>query len=140
MRKSISSVIFACGLFLPCSSLFAQSSGASICVAPIVAEKPKTCAPGLCDAGPISFKLDDRDIQAWPNVESLKIDGLDATAKHRVTVYRAGKAQQSFSFRYPVMGYKYPGNRSNNACLFLDSMYWEVQLWPIEDAPWCRCK
>jgi hypothetical protein len=140
MRKSFSFVIFVCGLLLPGTPMFAQDGSASICVAPITAEKPKTCAPGLCAAGPISFKLDDRPLTPWPDKECLTIDGLNATAKHRVTVYRAGKAQQSFSFRYPVIGNKYPGIRSNNACLFLDDLYWEVQLWPTKDAPWCKCK
>jgi len=63
----------------------------------------------------------------------VKIDGLDLAAKHRVTVYRAGKAQQSFRFNFPVNG-------SNNACLFFNDLYWTVQLWERKAAPWCKCK
>jgi hypothetical protein len=122
-----------CTTSLLCPSLLAQSGSASICVAPTDVEKPETCAPGFCTPGPISFKLDNRPLIPWPKTECMKIDGIDSATKHRVTLYRAGKAQQSFSFRFPVYG-------SNNACLFLNDMYWTVQLWDRKGAPWCKCK
>ncbi|MGA3371137.1 MAG: hypothetical protein ABSC48_05185 [Terracidiphilus sp.] len=127
-------VVLLCTVYLFCSSMLAQSNSASICVAPTDIENPTTCGtPELCTPGPISFKLDDRPIAPWPKAECLKIDGLDAAKKHRVIVYRAGKAQQSFSFRFPVYG-------SNNACLFLNDLYWTVQLWDRKGAPSCKCK
>jgi len=133
MCKFISFVIFVSGLLVLRPPLFAQDGGASVCVAPTATEKVDRCAPFLCEDGPISFKLDNREIQNWPKLECLKIDGLDPVAKHRVTVFRAGKAQQSFSFRFPVDG-------SNSACLFLNDLYWTAQLWNRKGAPWCKCK
>ena len=90
-------------------------------VAPNKAERPQTCTPGLCDPGKLSLRIDGGAIQPWPPSTVLIIDGLSITGRHRVVVYRADKAQQSFSFRFS--DYKSP-----NLCLFLDDMYWTAQL------------
>jgi hypothetical protein len=63
----------------------------------------------------------------------MKVDDLDMAAKHRVVVYRAGKPQQSFGFRFS-------GFEENKACLFLNGLYWTAQLWEPKRAPWCKCK
>jgi hypothetical protein len=126
--------VFFFAVSLLSRGLWAQSGGASVCVAPTAVEKPERCAtPELCTPGPLSFKLDNQPVLPWPKAESLKIGGLDATARHRVIVYRAGKAQQSFRFKFPVNG-------SNDACLFLNDLYWDVELWRERDAPWCKCE
>src|ERR1700730_4406608 len=60
----------------------AESDRASLCVAPNSDESVVRCAPGLCGSGKISFKVDDQPVLPWPKVESTKISGLDAVAKH----------------------------------------------------------
>jgi hypothetical protein len=52
----------------------------------------------------------------------MKIEGLNGTARHRVIVYRARKAQQSFAFRLSEF-------KSPTPCLFLNDLYWTVQFW-----------
>jgi hypothetical protein len=110
----------------------AQSDTASLCVAPSTAETPQRCSPGLCASGSLSLKLDDQPVMPWPKSQSLRIDGLSSTAKHRVIIYRAGKAQQSFKFDFSDF-------KSNEACLFLNDLYWTAQLWEPNKAPWCKC-
>jgi hypothetical protein len=63
----------------------------------------------------------------------MEVTDLNATKQHMVTVYRGGKAQQSFSFEFS--SYK-----SKKLCLFLNDLYWTVQLWESKRAPWCKCK
>jgi hypothetical protein len=92
-----------------------------------------TCAPGLCGSGKLSLKIDDQSISPWPKTNSMKISGLDAGAKHRVVIYRAGKPQQSFRFRFSEF-------KENKACLFLNDLYWTAHLWEPKQAPWCKCK
>jgi hypothetical protein len=116
-----------------CVSLSAQSGSVSLCVAPNSAEPAVRCAPGLCGSGKISLKIDDRPVLQWPKAESLKIVGLDAAARHRVVIYRASRPQQSFKFQFSDF-------KSNEACLFLNDLYWTAQLWEPERAPWCKCK
>jgi len=132
-HRTLAAVIFIFVTCLACSSQSAESDSASLCVAPNSAESPVRCAPGLCDSGKLALKLDDRPVLAWPTVESMKIGGLDATARHRVVIYRAGKPQQSFRFRFSEF-------KLNRACLFLNDLYWTAQLWNSKEAPWCKCK
>jgi len=72
-------------------------------------------------------------MQPWPKSESMKVDGLSTTARHRVVIYRAGKAQQSFTFRFSDF-------ESSSPCLFLNDLYWTAQLWERKKAPWCKCR
>lgn len=130
-RSPLIGVIFAIGASFASAS--AQSENGSLCVAPYSVERPTTCAEGLCDSGPLSFKLDDRPVVSWPRVNSLKLVDLDTAAKHRVTVYRAGKPQQSFRFVYSSL-------KSMDACLFINDLYQDVQLWTAKSSPWCKCK
>ena len=114
-------------------NLNAQSQTSSLCVAPNSAETPQRCAPGLCDSGDLSLKIDHRPIQSWPKSESMKIDGLSISERHRVVIYRAKKAQQSFVFRFSDF-------KSRRPCLFLNDLYWTAQLWESSTAPWCKCQ
>jgi hypothetical protein len=63
----------------------------------------------------------------------MKLGGLSTTARHRVVIYRAGKAQQSFTFHFADF-------KSPTPCLFLNDLYWTAQLWESKQAPWCKCK
>lgn len=112
--------------------LCGQSAVNSVCVAPNGAEEPQTCAPGLCAPGPLALKFDQRSLHDWPKAQSPKVDDLELNQRHRVTIYRAGKPQQSFTFRFA--DYKSP-----RLCLFLNDMYWTAQLWEANQAPWCKC-
>lgn len=96
-------------------------------------EEVARCAPGLCGSGKISLKIDDQPVLPWPKAKSMEINDLDAAAKHRVVIYRAGKPQQSFRFRFSDF-------KENKACLFLNDLYWTAQLWEPKQAPWCKCK
>ena len=89
--------------------------------------------PGFCAGGKLSLRIDRQPIQAWPQSESVRIGGLSTTARHRVFIYRDGKAQQSFTFRFAEF-------KSNTPCLFLNDPYWTAQLWEGKDAPWCKCR
>jgi hypothetical protein len=91
-------------------------------------ERSPRHAPGLCDSGRLSLRVDHRPIQSWPKSESMKIDGLSTTGRHRVVVYRAEKAQQSFTFRFSDF-------KSPKPCLFLNDLYWTAQLWGSHQAP-----
>lgn len=134
MRKSGSiAVLLCCTLVFPCMDLQAQSDTGSICIAPNTAETPQRCAPGLCAGGKLSLRIDRQPIQAWPHSESIRIGGLTTTASHRVFIYRGGKEQQSFTFRFSEF-------KSSTPCLFLNDLYWTAQLWEGKAAPWCKCR
>jgi hypothetical protein len=122
-------------LTVSCVSLHGQSENRSLCVAPISNnnETPLYCAPpGVCGCGKLSLRIDDRGIESWPKSESMKIDGLNATGKHRVVIFRGGKAQTSFAFSFANF-------KSPTPCLFLDGAYLTAQLWESKGAPWCKC-
>ena len=116
-----------------CLGLQAQSDTRSICVAPKAAETPQRCAPGLCAGGELSLRIDRQSVQHWPKSGSMRISGLSTTARHRIVIYRAGKAEQSFSFRFSEF-------KSNIPCLFLNDLYWTAELWEAKRAPWCKCR
>ena len=122
-------------LILSAFTLHAQSEMRSLCVAPNAGERPQRCggAPGLCNGGAISLRIDKQPVQPWPKAKCVKIEGLDTATRHRVVVYRAGKAQQSFTFRFSEF-------KSPTPCLFLNDLYWTAQLWEAKQAPWCKCK
>lgn len=132
-RRIIAITVFTFAACLICSSQSGEPDSGSLCVAPSSDEEVVRCAPGLCGSGKISLKIDDQPILPWPKAESLKISDLDATARHCVVVYRAGKPQQSFRFRFSDF-------KENKACLFLNDLYWTAQLWDPKQAPGCKCK
>jgi hypothetical protein len=112
---------------------YLHARSGTVCVAPSPGETPQRCAPGLCGSGELSFKIDGRPVQSWPKIDSLKLDGLDASQRHRVVIYRAKKPQQSFVFRFSDF-------KSPKLCLFSNDLYWTAQLWEAQRAPWCKCQ
>ena len=78
----------------------AQATSPTLCIAPNSGAKPERCAPGLCDGGDLSVRLDDRPRIDWPKDRNVAVTDLDGAIQHRVVLYRAGKAQQSFKFRF----------------------------------------
>src|ERR1019366_7543395 len=133
MRRSHRTLAVAVFIFVAClvsSSQSTEFESASLCVAPNSSEAVVRCGQ-FCESGKISLKIDDQPVLPWPKAESLKINGLDANARHRVVIYRAGKPQQSFKFRFSEF-------KLNRACLFLNDLYWTAQLWDTKQAPWCK--
>ncbi len=117
-----------------CPTLFADPPAGSLCVAPVPREPDPRSALGLtCKPEKLSFRIDSMAEKSWPLAESLKIDGLDVSVKHRVVVTCGGKAQQSFEFRHS--DYK-----TTKLCLFINDLYKTAQLWDHKASPWCKCK
>jgi hypothetical protein len=120
-------------LFLRATFSYGSDRG-SVCVAPVPATPPSTAAtPELaCHSGNLSLKIDKQQTIPWPQKESIKIEGLDPTLRHRVTVMCDAKPQQSFTFR--VSEFK------REPCLFINDLYQTAQLWESKQSPWCKCK
>jgi len=122
---------------LLCPTSFTQSEHGSVCVAPVSEDWPLTQGGGLpiCDSNKFSLKVDEQKTFSWPTKESVKIDGLDLSVRHRVVVYCDGKPHQSFTFRFSEF-------KSRDLCLFINDFYKTVQLWDPKQrpAPWCKCK
>jgi len=118
-------------------ALPSQEVNGLICVAPV--PKPVDGRRGagpetvVCDADRYSVKIDSRQPVACPVKESVKITELDLAAPHRVVVLCGNKPRQSFTFRFSEYN-------SQKLCLFLNDLYWTVQLWPDKQCPWCKCK
>jgi hypothetical protein len=115
-----------------CAFAMAQTKSPTLCIAPNGGATPERCAPDLCDGGALSLRIDDRPRMEWPKDRSVAVTDLDSNIQHRVVVYRAGKAQQSFKFRFSEF-------ESDNLCLFLNDLYWTAQLWESKRSPWCKC-
>ena len=132
--KTFSISLLVASLFWP--SLSAELEVGSVCVAAIPKEMPPTVDPieGLvCPTWNLLVKIDDRKAVPWPRNESVKIDGLDLTHSHRVTILCDGKPQQSFRFSFSE-------HKERKLCLFLNDFYKTVQLWDDKQCPWCKCK
>jgi|SRR5712692_1768149 len=116
--------------FLLCPAFSAESEHGSVCVAPVPVEPPSTAAtPELfCHSGSLSLKIDKQQAVPWPHKESLKIEGLDLTQRHRVMILCDGKPQQSFRFRFSEFKTKQP-------CLFINDLYQTAQLWESKQSP-----
>ena len=106
----------------------------AICVAPHVVDTP-TSAGNLpqCPGAHYALKIDDRDAVDWPRSDSLKVEGLDAKARHRVVIQCDGQPHQSFRFTFSEF-------KSPEPCLFLNDLYKTAQLWESKRAPWCSCQ
>jgi hypothetical protein len=140
-ERNLSRII---GIFLiivivnPAFSL--QEESRSICVAPL--PKPIQGADGsimggdpslTCRSQKYGLKIDQQRVVPWPVNESVSITTVSPIGRHRVVVLCDNKALQSFTFRFS----DYKGKK---LCLFLNDLYWTVQLWPAKGAPWCKCK
>ena len=120
---------------LLCSAFSAESELGSVCVAPVPEEPtPYSGPPGLlCESEKLSLRVDTLQPVPWPIKESVKIDGLDLTARHRVVIYCDGKPQQSFRFHFSEF-------KTRKLCLFINDLYKTAQLWESKQSPWCKCR
>ena len=137
MRRVRQTTIVILIATLLCPATFAQAEYGSLCVAPISEEMPPTASGTLpiCGSNKFSLKIDSEKAFAWPTKESVKIDVLDLSARHRVVVYCQGRPHQSFTFRFSEF-------KTKELCLFLNDLYKTAQLWDSKQspAPWCKCK
>jgi hypothetical protein len=130
--KSILYAIFIVGMLYPVTS--PEPGSGSLCVAPIAERPIPMAAPGLiCASEKLSFTIDSLPRKTWPIKESIKFDGLDLGASHRVAIFCEDKAQQSFKFRYSEF-------KERKLCLFINDLYKTAQLWEDKQSPWCKCK
>jgi len=108
---------------LVCPAFSAESEHGSVCVAPVPPEPPSTAATEelFCHSGNLSLKIDKQQVIPWPHKESLRIEALDLTQRHRVVVLCDGKPQQSFGFRFSEF-------KTKRLCLFINDLYQTVQL------------
>jgi len=83
---------------------------------------PDTASPEgmVCQTWNLLVKIDDVKAVSWRRNESFKIDGLDVTRRHRVTIFCDGKPQQSFGFRFSEF-------KTRKLCLFLNDLYKSLQ-------------
>lgn len=120
----------------PANAVGANSG--TICIAPLYKDTGpiRRSASGLfCESQNWSVKIDGRPRMTWSTDKSVRVDGLDTAALHRIVVFCNGKPQQSFKFRFSEF-------KATNLCLFLNDLYNTVQLWDPKrmPAPWCECK
>jgi hypothetical protein len=114
-------------------ALTADPETGSVCVAQVPAKPDPRSASGLfCSSEKLSLKIDATTID-WPIKESVRIDALNTSVKHRVAVLCDHKPQQSFGFRFSDF-------KTTELCLFLNDLYKTVQLQEIKQCPWCKCK
>jgi hypothetical protein len=112
-----------------------NSETGTVCVAPIAAHPDPRSGANIepCLSQKLFVKIDSRESVQFSKKQSLKIDGLDLAAQHRVVIYCAAKPQQSFSFRFSDF-------QGSSVCLFINDLYKTAQLWEPERSPWCKCR
>ena len=123
-------------LLLTPSAFAMQGETGTICVAPLPQPVDGRRGAGpesvTCSGDKFSLKIDSQRSISWPLKQSTTFTGLDLSARHRVVVLCDGKPRQSFTFRF--------SGKETKLCLFLNDLYWTVQLWPDKRTPWCKCK
>lgn len=89
---------------------------------------------GEVSSGGLQVRVDKHPAIAWPQRESLKIDGLDLNERHLLAVVDAhGKPVESLWFRFSSYN-------SKHLCMAYDG-YQGIGLEPDgRRCPWCRCK
>jgi len=120
---------------------FSRGSGAdpefgTVCVASRAATpfRGQVIPPvGEVSSGGLQVKIDKRPAMAWPQRESLKIDGLDLKERHVLAIVDAhGKPVESLWFRFSTY-------KSARLCLSYDG-YQGIGLDDDAHCPWCKCK
>ena len=114
-----------------------QEKSGSICVDPLPKPVEGRTAIGKgsvrCEAERYSFRIDAQSVRPWPEKDAIKIENVDPTSTHRITVFCGGKAMESAIFRFSEF-------KTKKLCLFLNDLYWSIQIWDAKAVPWCRCR
>ena len=130
LRSNVISLLVA---YLFCPVLFAQSEYGTVCVVWNSTKPPTRISPGgSYNPATLKLRIDKRSAVLWPHKQDLKIDNLDLTERHLVTVTSDGNAIQSFWFRFSEYN-------SAELCMSFDG-YQGVQLADAKSSRWCRCK
>ena len=89
---------------------------------------------GNVDSHGLRVKIDKRPAEPWPQRRSLKIDDLDLSERHLLTILDiGGKPVESIWFRFSSYN-------SPDLCMSYDE-YEGVQLGEAtRHTPWCKCK
>ena len=116
----------------------AQQATGSVCVAaraddPFFKE-PVTLPNGQTNSHGLRVKIDKRPATAWPERESLKIDGLDPSERHVLVVLSSdGKPIESVRFKFSEF-------KSTELCMAYDG-YQGIGLQDTtRRTPWCKCR
>jgi hypothetical protein len=127
------------GLALPlllCQPSAGEPGSGTVCVASRAATpfRGQVIPPtGEVSSGGLQIRIDKRPAVAWPQRESLKIEGLTLTERHLLAVLDSkGKPVESLWFRFS--DYK-----SVDLCMSYDG-YQGVGLQEAKHCPWCKCK
>lgn len=89
---------------------------------------------GEVSSGGLQVKVDKRPAVAWPQRESLKIEGLDLKERHVLAVVNAhGKPIESLWFRFTTYN-------SKHLCMSYDGYQGIGLAADGRHCPWCRCK
>ena len=117
-----------------------QNETGTICVAPLpkVERGPdgsfRAGDPALvCKSMKYSFKMDRQPAVPWPATKSLSLKDVPLAGRHRIVVLCENKPLQTFTFQFSEF-------KDKKLCLFLNDLYWTVQLWPDKRCPWCKCE
>jgi hypothetical protein len=81
----------------------------------------------------LQVKIDKRPAVAWPQRESLRIEGLDLKERHLLAVVDArGRPVESLWFRFANF-------KTRKLCMYYDG-YQGIGLDDDKNCPWCKCK
>lgn len=87
----------------------------------------------VCKSLKYSFKMDRQQAVPWPATKSLRLTEVTLAGRHRIVVLCESRPLQTFTFQFSQF-------KDKKLCLFLNDLYWTVQLWPDKQCPWCKCK
>ena len=116
----------------------AQQADGSVCVAARVDDpfwkESATLPNGQINSHRLRFKIDKRPAAAWPDRESLRIDGLDTSERHVLSVLGSdGKPIESVKFKFSEF-------KSTQLCMAYDG-YQGIGLQEMtRRTPWCKCR
>jgi hypothetical protein len=116
----------------------AQQATGSVCVAARADDpfwkEPATLPNGKINSHGLSVKIDKRPAAAWPDRESLKIDGLDTSERHVLIVLGSGvKPIESVRFKFSEF-------KSTELCMAYDGYQGIGLQETTRRTPWCKCR
>jgi hypothetical protein len=116
----------------------AQRDMGSVCVAARIDDpffkEPAVLPNGDINSHGLKVRVDTRPVMEWPQRKSLKIDGLDTTARHLLVVLdSSGKAIQSVHF-------KFSDYQSTELCMNYDGYQGIGLQGATRRTPWCKCR
>jgi hypothetical protein len=120
-----------------CACTVAETQTGTLCVASRAATpfRGQIIRPtGEVSSGGLRLKIDKQPAVPWPQRESLKIEGLDLSARHLLVILDSrGEPEESLWFRFSAF-------KGDRVCMSYDG-YQGIQLnLDGRKTTWCRCK